>query len=119
MAGSHNYALGRQRVTDRLRGLLDDVAQRDASILELASNHSGYDGWQAGVEFQADAAVTRTRELSGLCWPTKQCRSSAARLSVASSRSQPVDPLQPVISDCRRRRRSLELPILRKWLTHG
>jgi Vanillate O-demethylase oxygenase C-terminal domain len=72
MTGSHNYALGRQRVTDRLRGLLDDVAQRDASILELASNHSGYDGWQAGVEFQADAAVTRTRELSGLCWPTKQ-----------------------------------------------
>jgi phenylpropionate dioxygenase-like ring-hydroxylating dioxygenase large terminal subunit len=83
MAGSRNYALGRQPVTDRLRVFLDGVAQRDASILEMASNHSGYGMWQAGVEFQADAAVTRARRIVGAMLAKEAGRSPASRRSVA------------------------------------
>jgi hypothetical protein len=45
---------------------LAEVAQRDTSILEMASNHSGYDGWRGGVEFQADAAALRARRIVGV-----------------------------------------------------
>ena len=83
MAGSRNYGLGRQPVTDRLRVFLDGVAQRDASILEMASNHSGYGMWQAGVEFQADAAVTRARRIVGAMLANEAGRSPASRRSVA------------------------------------
>lgn len=61
MIGSRNYRLGDTSTTDRLRGFLEGVAGRDNSILEMASSHSGYNRWQAGVEFQADAAVMRAR----------------------------------------------------------
>ncbi|MBB3606027.1 phenylpropionate dioxygenase-like ring-hydroxylating dioxygenase large terminal subunit [Mycolicibacterium sp. BK556] len=61
MISSRNYRLGQPTVTDRLTRFLEGVARRDNSILEMASNHSGYDRWQAGVEFQADAAVLRAR----------------------------------------------------------
>ncbi len=61
MISSRNYRLSQPSVTDRLRKFLEGVAGRDNSILEMASNHSGYDRWQAGVEFQADAAVMRAR----------------------------------------------------------
>jgi len=39
-------------VTARLRSFLAEASRRDTSILEMASNHSGYDGWRSGVEFQ-------------------------------------------------------------------
>ena len=61
MISSRNYRLGQPSVTEGLRTFLEGVAGRDNSVLELASNHSGYERWQAGVEFQADAAVMRAR----------------------------------------------------------
>jgi vanillate O-demethylase monooxygenase subunit len=63
MISSRNYRLGQPAVTDRLRTFLEGVARRDNSILEMASSHSGYERWQAGVEFQADAAVMRARSI--------------------------------------------------------
>jgi vanillate O-demethylase monooxygenase subunit len=63
MIGSRNYRLDDPAITDRLRRFLESVAARDNSILEMASDHSGYHRWQAGVEFQADAPVIRARNI--------------------------------------------------------
>jgi vanillate O-demethylase monooxygenase subunit len=52
MLSSRNYATDSGEVTDGLRSFLDGVAQRDISILEMASDHSGYDGWRAGWSFR-------------------------------------------------------------------
>lgn len=63
MIGARNYRQGEPAVTDRLHRFLEGVAGRDNSVLEVASNHSGYDRWQAGVEFQADVPVMRARSI--------------------------------------------------------
>ncbi len=64
---SRNYATGAiDAVTNRLRSFLAEVGRRDTSILEMASKHSGYDGWRGGVEFQADAAALRARRIVGV-----------------------------------------------------
>jgi len=66
MQSSRNYAIGHDAATTRLRSFLAEVSQRDTSILEMASNHSGYDGWRSGVGFQADAAAMRARRIVGV-----------------------------------------------------
>jgi phenylpropionate dioxygenase-like ring-hydroxylating dioxygenase large terminal subunit len=63
MQASRNYGTGSNAVTDTLRSLVDKLIDRDTVILERASAHAGYDGWQSGVEFQADAAATRARRI--------------------------------------------------------
>lgn len=63
LIGSRKYRLGEPSVTDRLHRFPEGVAGRDNSLLEVASNHSGYDRWQAGVEFQADVPVMRARSI--------------------------------------------------------
>lgn len=63
MLGSHNYATDRGMVTAYVESLITQIAQRDISILEMASNHSGYDRWRGGVEFQSGAAVLRARRI--------------------------------------------------------
>ncbi len=52
MQASRNYRLNDNAVTERLTSFLAEVAQRDIAILDMASNHSGYDGWRGGVEFR-------------------------------------------------------------------
>lgn len=66
MAASRNYELGNPAATGRLRSFLGDVAKRDTAVLDMASAHSGYDRWQAGVEFQADVAAGHARRIVGV-----------------------------------------------------
>jgi phenylpropionate dioxygenase-like ring-hydroxylating dioxygenase large terminal subunit len=97
MQGSRNYALDGDAVTTGLRSFLAEVAQRDTSILEMVSNHSGYDGWRGGVEFQADAAALRARRIVGVML-AKEAGPSAIRPGLApNSRSYALSPLEPVI----------------------
>ena len=96
MQSSRNYRTDRDEVTTRLRSFLAGVAQRDTSILEMASNHSGYDGWRGGVEFQADAAALRARRIVGVML-AKEAGRSAIRPGLApNTRSDALSPLQPI-----------------------
>jgi phenylpropionate dioxygenase-like ring-hydroxylating dioxygenase large terminal subunit len=96
MQASRNYRLDDNAVTDRLKSFLAEVAQRDTAILEMASNHSGYDGWRGGVEFQADAAALRARRIVGVML-AKEAGRSAIRPGLApTSRRDSLSPRQPV-----------------------
>jgi phenylpropionate dioxygenase-like ring-hydroxylating dioxygenase large terminal subunit len=96
MQASRNYATDRDAVTTRLRSFLAEVSRRDTSILEMASNHSGYDGWRGGVEFQADAAALRARRIVGVML-AKEAGRSAIRPGLApNSRSDSLSPFRPV-----------------------
>ena len=90
--GSRNYRTDRDEVTTRLRSFLAGVAERDSSILEMASNHSGYDRWRCGVEFQADAAALRARRIVGVML-AKEAGRSAIRPGLApNTRSDALSP---------------------------
>ncbi|MDT5093733.1 MAG: hypothetical protein QOH60_3096 [Mycobacterium sp.] len=96
MQGSRNYALDSDVVTSGLRSFLSGVAQRDVSILEMASKHSGYDGWRGGVEFQADAAALRARRIVGVML-AKEAGRSAIRPGLApTSRGDALSPVEAV-----------------------
>jgi phenylpropionate dioxygenase-like ring-hydroxylating dioxygenase large terminal subunit len=96
MQSSRNYRTDRDEVTAGLRSFLDGVAQRDVSILERASSHSGYDGWRGGVEFQADAAALRARRIVGVML-AKEAGRSAIRPGLApTSRSDSLSPRKPI-----------------------
>lgn len=93
MQSSRNYRTDSDAVTARLRSFLTDVAARDTDVLEMASRHSGYDGWRGGVEFQADAAALRARRIVGVML-SKEAGRSAIRPGLApSSRSNSLSPL--------------------------
>jgi phenylpropionate dioxygenase-like ring-hydroxylating dioxygenase large terminal subunit len=94
---SRNYALESDAVTSGLRSFLAEVGRRDTSILEMASNHSGYDGWRRGVEFQADAAALRARRIVGVML-AKEAGRSAIRPGLApTSRDYSLSPHQPLV----------------------
>jgi vanillate O-demethylase monooxygenase subunit len=94
MQSSRNYATDDAAATDRLSSFLDGVARRDRSILEMASNHSGYDGWRRGVEFQADAAALRARRIVGVLL-AKEAGRAAIRPGLApNSRESSLSPSQ-------------------------
>jgi vanillate O-demethylase monooxygenase subunit len=96
MQSARNYRLNDDAVTDRLRSFLAEVARRDISTLEMASNHSGYDMWRGGVEFQADAAILRARRIVGVML-AKEAGRSAIRPGLApNSRGGSLNPIQPV-----------------------
>lgn len=96
MQSSRNYAPDNDQVTEGLRSFLGDVADRDTSILEMASNHAGYDGWRGGVEFQADAAALRARRIVGVML-AKEAGRSAIRPGLApNSRAYSLSPHQPL-----------------------
>lgn len=84
MASSRNYALNRQAATDRLRSFLDGVGRRDAAVLEMASQHSGYQRWQTGVEFQADVAALHARRIVGVMLANEAGTSQSRRHSAAN-----------------------------------
>jgi vanillate O-demethylase monooxygenase subunit len=63
MQASYNYGLDSQTVATTLQALVDKLVARDTVILEKAAARVGYDGWRAGVEFQADAAALRARRI--------------------------------------------------------
>jgi phenylpropionate dioxygenase-like ring-hydroxylating dioxygenase large terminal subunit len=97
MQGSRNYGLDSDVVTAGLRSFLAEVARRDTSILEMASNHSGYDGWRGGVELQADAAALRARRIVGVML-AKEAGRSAIRPGLApNSRGSALSPLGPLV----------------------
>jgi len=92
MQASRNYRIDRDEVTAGLRSFLDGVAQRDVSILEMASSHSGYDGWRGGVEFLADAAALRARRIVGVML-AKEAGRSAIRPGLApNTRGDALSP---------------------------
>jgi phenylpropionate dioxygenase-like ring-hydroxylating dioxygenase large terminal subunit len=96
MQASRNYRLDDDAVTDRLTLFLAEVARRDTAILEMASDHSGYDGWRGGVEFQADAAALRARRIVGVML-AKEAGRSAIRPGLApTSRRDSLSPHQAV-----------------------
>jgi vanillate O-demethylase monooxygenase subunit len=97
MQSSRNYAMDDGVVTDGLRAFLAGVARRDTSILEMVSNHSGYDGWRGGVEFQADAAALRVRRIVAVML-AKEAGRSAIRPGLApTSRNYALSPGQPLV----------------------
>jgi Vanillate O-demethylase oxygenase C-terminal domain len=96
MQASRNYRTDRDEVTTRLSSFLSEVAQRDTSILEMASNHSGYDGWRGGVEFQADAAALRARRIVGVMLAKEAGRSAIRPGMAPTSRGDALSPLQSV-----------------------
>ena len=94
MQGSRDYRLDSDAVTARLASFLAEVSQRDTAILEMASNHSGYDGWRGGVEFQADAAALRARRIVGVMLAKEAGRSTIRPGLAPSSRKDSLSPLQ-------------------------
>lgn len=98
MQASRNYRLDDDAVTTGLRSFLAEVARRDTYILEMASNHSGYDGWRGGVEFQADAAALRARRIVAVMLAIEAGRSAIRPGLAPTSRSDALSPLQSVTS---------------------
>ena len=96
MQASRNYRLDSDAVTAWLTSFLDEVAQRDTAILEMASNHSGYDGWRGGVEFQADVAALRARRIVGVMLAKEAGRSTIRPGLAPSSRKDSLSPAQSV-----------------------
>jgi len=67
----------------------------------MASNHSGYDRWRGGVEFQADAAILRARRIVAVMLAKEAGRSSIRPGLAPISRSDPralVNPSRPVVT---------------------
>ena len=95
MQGSRDYHTDSDQVTDRLRSFLSGVAERDTAILEMASDHSGYDGWRGGVEFQADAAALRARRIVGVMLAKEAGRSEIRPGLAPTSRRDSLSPRQP------------------------
>lgn len=94
MHGSRDYRTDRDEVTARLRSFLSGVAERDTAVLEMASNHSGYDRWRGGVEFQADVAALRARRIVGVML-AKEAGRAAIRPGLApNTRSDALSPRQ-------------------------
>jgi vanillate O-demethylase monooxygenase subunit len=97
MQSSRNYRTDSDEVTVGLRSFLDGVARRDTEILEMASDHAGYDGWRGGAEFQADAAALRARRIVGVML-AKEAGRSAIRPGLApNSRAYSLSPFQPLV----------------------
>ena len=97
MQSSRNYATGSDEATERLSAFLAEVAERDKSILEMASNHAGYDAWRGGVEFQADAAALRARRIVGVML-AKEAGPAAIRPGLApNTRAYSLSPSQPLV----------------------
>ncbi|WP_285030027.1 aromatic ring-hydroxylating dioxygenase subunit alpha [Mycolicibacterium sp. lyk4-40-TYG-92] len=63
MQASWNYAPGDKAVAKYLETFLDDLVDRDRSILDMAAARVGYDGWRSSVEFQADTAALEARRI--------------------------------------------------------
>lgn len=92
MQSARNYATANEKSTRVLRTFLARVAERDTAVLEMASRHSGYDGWRSGVEFQADAAALRARYIVGVML-AKEAGSAALRPGLApNSRRDSLSP---------------------------
>jgi vanillate O-demethylase monooxygenase subunit len=63
MYASYNYAPNSATVATTLQSLVAQLVDRDTVILERVAAHTGYDGWRSGIEFQADAAALRARNI--------------------------------------------------------
>jgi vanillate O-demethylase monooxygenase subunit len=96
MQASRNYRLDDDAVTDRLTLFLTEVARRDTEVLEMASDHSGYDGWRGGVEFQADVAALRARRIVGVMLAKEAGRSTIRPGLAPTSRRDSLSPRQPM-----------------------
>jgi phenylpropionate dioxygenase-like ring-hydroxylating dioxygenase large terminal subunit len=101
MVGSHNYSTDRGMVTTYVRSLLDEIARRDISILEMVSNHSGYDRWRNGVEFQSSAAILRARRIVEVMLATEAGRSALRPGLVRAHRTDAPTFFNPAPASCR------------------
>jgi phenylpropionate dioxygenase-like ring-hydroxylating dioxygenase large terminal subunit len=89
MYASRNYAPDREIVTSLLRSFVDELISRESEIVEIAAAHGGYDGWQSGVEFQADAAALRARRIVAVML-AKEAGRSATRPGLLARANQAV-----------------------------
>ena len=76
MYASYNYARNDETVATTLRSFVDTLIDRDQVILERVAAHTGYDGWRSGIEFQADAAALRARQIVAVMLAKEAGRSS-------------------------------------------
>ncbi len=94
MQSSRNYRPDSAAVTTGLRTFLGGVGDRDTAVLEMVSEHSGYDGWRSGVEFQADAAALRARRIVGVMLAIEAGRSEIRPGFAPTTRSRSLSPRQ-------------------------
>jgi vanillate O-demethylase monooxygenase subunit len=86
MYASYNYAANSAAVAATLRSFVGKLADRDKVILERVAAHTGYDGWRSGVEFQADVAALRARDIVSVML-AKEAGRSALRPGWAKAKS--------------------------------
>ena len=86
MYASYDYAPNDETVAATLRSLVGTLVDRDTVILERVAAHTGYDGWRAGLEFQADAAALRARHIVAVML-AKEAGRSALRPGWALAKS--------------------------------
>jgi hypothetical protein len=63
MQVSRNYRPPSDAADKAFRAFIDGLVERDVGVLEMIAARGGYDSWQSGVEFVADAAVLRARRI--------------------------------------------------------
>jgi vanillate O-demethylase monooxygenase subunit len=63
MQVSRNYRPPSDAADKAFRAFIDGLVARDVGVLEMIAARGGYDSWQSGVEFVADAAVLRARRI--------------------------------------------------------
>jgi vanillate O-demethylase monooxygenase subunit len=73
-------------VATTLQSFVDKLVDRDKVILERVAARVGYDGWRSGVEFQADAAALRARDIVAVML-AKEAGRSALRPGWAKAKS--------------------------------
>ena len=86
MYASYNYAPNDETVATTLQSLVGTLVDRDKVILERVASHTGYDSWRSGVEFQADAAAIRARQIVAVML-AKEAGRSALRPGWAKAKS--------------------------------
>ncbi|MGH3966612.1 MAG: aromatic ring-hydroxylating dioxygenase subunit alpha, partial [Mycobacterium sp.] len=86
MYASYNYAPNDETVATTLQSFVGKLTDRDKVILERVAARVGYDGWRSGVEFQADAAALRARDIVAVML-AKEAGRSALRPGWAKAKS--------------------------------
>jgi vanillate O-demethylase monooxygenase subunit len=86
MRASYNYGHNDETVATTLHSLVGTLVDRDNAILERVAAHVGYDGWRSGIEFQADAAAIRARDIVAVML-AKEAGRTALRPGWANAKS--------------------------------
>jgi phenylpropionate dioxygenase-like ring-hydroxylating dioxygenase large terminal subunit len=86
MYASYNYSPDDETAATTLRSFVHKLVERDRVILERVAAHTGYGGWRSGIEFQADAAALRARQIVAVML-AKEAGRSALRPGLAMAKN--------------------------------